>query len=344
VKLPAAQNWFYPNKEVFSLSKRISRRAAALLLALTMAVSLSALALAAGLDDIPAWVGNNPPVAEDLALSTYKNVEVSGAFAGVDPEGDLLTFRLVSKPSRGTITQATEGDAGFVYTPYENKSGKDVFTYVAMDTAGNTSAPATVTIKIEKQKSKVTYSDMSGVEGHKEALSLAEKGLLIGEQLNGQYFFRPQETMSRAQFTALAMQVAGLEALEGVTVTGFADDEAVAVWAKPYVSAALRSGVVNGSYDDEGRVVFLPNDPVTAAEAAVILNKALNVTDVAVDVETMTSPAWCAQAVANLSGCDAMPASATLSEPLTRAQAAIMLSRAMELMEEREDKGWFFWK
>ncbi len=323
------------------LFRRVAPLACALALSLTLA---SAAELVGGFDSIPAWVGNSAPVAEELTLSTYKNVEVGGTFAGVDPEGDLLTFRLVSKPARGTVTQAQDGSAAFVYTPYENKSGKDVFTYVAVDSVGNTSVPATVTIKIEKQKSKVTYSDMTGVEGHKEALSLAENGLLIGEQLNGQYFFRPQETMSRAQFTALAMQVAGLEALEGVTATGFADDEAMAVWAKPYVSAALRAGVVKGSYDAEGRVVFLPDAPITTAEAAVILNKALNVTDVAVDVETMTYPAWCAQAVANLSGCDAIPASAAISEPLNRAQAAIMLDRAMELMEEREDKGWFFWK
>lgn len=323
------------------LFRRIAPLACALALSLTLA---SAAELVGGYGSIPAWVGNSAPVAEELTLSTYKNVEVGGTFAGVDPEGDLLTFRLVSKPARGTVTQAQDGSAAFVYTPYENKSGKDVFTYVAVDSVGNTSAPATVTIKIEKQKSKVTYSDMSGVEGHKEALSLAEHGLLIGEQLNGQYFFRPQETMSRAQFTALSMQVAGVEALEGVTTTGFADDEAMAVWAKPYVSAALRAGVVNGSYDSEGRVVFLPDAPITTAEAAVILNKAIKVTDVAVDVETMTYPAWCAQAVANLSGCNAIPASATLSEPLTRAQAAIMLDRAMKLIEEREDKGWFFWK
>jgi len=329
------------------LKAHLFRRTAALACALTLSLTcilVSAAELAGGYGSLPAWVGNSAPVAEELALTTYKNVEVGGTFAGVDPEGDLLTFRLVSKPARGTVTQTEEGSAAFVYTPYENKAGKDAFTYVAVDAAGNTSAPATVSIKIEKQKSKVTYADMSGVEGHKEALSLAESGLLIGEKMNGQYFFRPQEAMSRAQFTALAMQVAGLEALEGVTVTGFADDDAVAVWAKPYVSAALRSGVVKGSYDGDGRVVFLPDAPITAAEAAVILNKALNLTDVAVDVETMTSPAWCAQAVANLTGCNAIPASATLSEPLTRAQAAIMLDRAMELVEEREDKGWFFWK
>ena len=79
---------------------------------------------------------NSAPVAEELKLCTYKNVEVQGTFSAVDPEGDLLTFRLVSKPARGTVTQEQEGSANFTYTPYENKTGKDAFTYVAVDSVG----------------------------------------------------------------------------------------------------------------------------------------------------------------------------------------------------------------
>lgn len=287
---------------------------------------------------------NHPPVAEALCLNTYKNVEVQGTFSGVDPEGDLLTFQLISKPARGAVTQAENGSAAFTYTPYENKTGKDAFTYVAVDAQGNTSSPATVSVKISKQKTKVTYSDMTGVEGHREAVRLAEAGLLVGEKMGSDYFFHPEQTMSRAQFTALAMDVADLESMDGVQVTGFADDGVMAMWAKPYVSAALRSGVVRGSFDDMGQVVFLPDAPVTAAEAAVLLNRALAVTDVPSAAETMADvPAWCVQAVANLDSCGAMPASAVLSEPLTRAQAAVMLDRAMDVMDSRDQGGWFNW-
>lgn len=287
---------------------------------------------------------NHPPVAEALCLDTYKNVEVQGAFSGVDPEGDALTFQLISKPARGAVTQAENGSAAFTYTPYENKTGKDAFTYVAVDAQGNTSSPATVSIKISKQKTKVTYSDMTGVEGHREAVRLAEAGLLVGEKMGTDYFFHPEQTMSRAQFTALAMEVAEMESMDGVQVTGFADDGVMAMWAKPYVSAALRSGVVRGSFDEVGQVVFLPDAPVTAAEAAVLLNRALAVTDVPSAAETMADvPAWCVQAVANLDSCGAMPASAVLSEPLTRAQAAVMLDRAMDVMDSRDQGGWFNW-
>lgn len=288
---------------------------------------------------------NEAPVAQDLCLCTYKNVEVQGAFAGVDPEGDLLTFQLVSKPARGAVTQAEDGSAQFTYTPYENKTGKDAFTYVAVDAVGNTSAPATVTVKIEKQKTKVCYSDMTGVEGHREAVRLAEAGLLIGEQMGSEYLFHPEETVSRAQFTALAMAAAELDVMKEASVTGFADDEVMAAWCKPFVSSALRSGVVQGSFDENGQVVFQAGAPITAAEAAVLLNRALRVTDVAETFAPVSgdTPAWCVQAVANLSSCNALPASAVLSEPLTRSQAAVMLSAALDLVEARDSGGWFSW-
>ena len=327
------------------MKHRLTRRLLALFCAGALSFVLPASANLFLAEDIQTVSApNEPPVAEELSLCNYKNVEVQGTFAGVDPEGDLLTFQLVSKPARGAVTQAEDGSTQFTYTPYENKTGKDAFTYVAVDALGNTSQPATVSIKIEKQKTKVTYSDMTGVEGHKEAIRLAEAGMLVGEKMGKDYFFHPEQTMSRAQFTALAMEVAELESMKGVTLTGFADDETMALWAKPYVSAALRSGVVRGSFDEQGQVVFLPDTPVTAAEAAVLLNRALGVTDVPSISETMADvPTWCVQAVANLDSCGAMPASAVLSEPLTRAQAAVMLDRAMDVIDSRDQGGWFNW-
>lgn len=282
---------------------------------------------------------NGAPVCADLTLTTYQDVEVQGTFAGVDPEGDLLTYQLVSKPARGKVTLSEDGSARFSYSPYEGKTGKDAFTYVAVDALGNTSSPATVSVKISKQKTKVTYSDMTGVEGHREAVRLAEAGILVGEKMGEEYFFHPEETISRAQFTALALACAGVEPLEAVTLTGFADDEVMAAWVKPYVSSALKAGVVQGSYDEQGRVVFQADSPITAAEAAVVVDRAIRVTD----VPGVDADAWYSQSVANLSSCDALPASAVLDEPLTRAQAAVILSGALDVMEAREDGGWFNW-
>ena len=281
---------------------------------------------------------NGAPVAENLELSTYKNVAVTDRFSAVDPEGDLLTYRLVKKPARGAVTIGEDGQ--FVYTPYENKTGKDSFTYIAMDTVGNASDPATVKVKIEKPDTKVTYADLSGHPAHKAAIRLAEEGVFVGECMGGEYFFQPDAAVTRSEFVAMAMHAAGMESLEGVSRTGFADDESIPTWAKPYVSSALKCGLVQGTTDEEGRVVFRSDDSITTAEAAVLLDRVLSVTDVDAQTFAADAPAWAAQSAANLSTCGVLPAEAGLTETLTRGEAAELLCAALDLLDSR-DTGWF---
>jgi hypothetical protein len=63
----------------------------------------------------------------------------------------------------------------------DGKKGKDSFTYVAIDSGGNISDEATVTVNIKKQSTNITYSDMSGNSSNYAALMLAEKGVFTGE-------------------------------------------------------------------------------------------------------------------------------------------------------------------
>ena len=282
---------------------------------------------------------NSAPVARDMEFTTYKNVAVTERFDGVDPEGDLLTYHVVKKPARGAVT--IQEDGTFVYTPYENKTGKDTFTYVAVDAVGNSSDPATVKVKIEKPDTKVTYADLDGNPAHKAAVRLAEEGIFVGECMNGAYFFCPDEPVTRSQFVAMVMDTAGLEALEDVERTGFADDGIIETWAKPYVASALKSGLIQGSLDGEGQAVFRGSETVTAAEAAVLLDRALQVTDV--DAQTFAAagaPAWAAQSAANLSTCGMLDSGTSLGTQLTRGEAAQLLCAALEWMDSRET-GWF---
>ena len=292
---------------------------------------------------------NSAPIAENLELCTYKNVAITASFAATDPEGDLLTFQLVEKPARGAVTMPEDGSNEFVYTPYENKTGKDSFTYVAVDAVGNTSAPATVKVKIEKASTKVTYADMDGVPAYKAAIRLAEEGIFVGECMGGQYFFQPNAPVSRSEFTAMAMKVAGLDPLEDVTITGFADDAVIPTWAKAYAASALKAGVVQGAADEAGRIVFNAEDTITRAEAAVLLDRALQVSDVAETGALVDElvPAWAVQSAANLETCGVLTADSAgalgLSEQLTRADAAEMILGALEVLDARDSGGWFNW-
>ena len=282
---------------------------------------------------------NSAPVARDMEFTTYKNVAVTERFDGVDPEGDLLTYHVVKKSARGSVT--IQEDGTFVYTPYENKTGKDTFTYVAVDAVGNSSDPATVKVKIEKPDTKVTYADLDGNPAHKAAVRLAEEEIFVGECMNGAYFFCPDQPVTRSQFVTMVMDTVGLEALEDVERTGFADDGIIETWAKPYVASALKSGLIQGSLDGEGQAVFRGSETVTAAEAAVLLDRALQITDV--DTQTFASadaPAWAAQSAANLSTCGMLDGGTSLGTQLTRGEAAQLLCAALEWMDSRET-GWF---
>ncbi len=313
-----------------------------LLLAGAMLLPVSAVALTGANTADPA---NAPPIAEDLTLSTYKGVAITSRFAAVDPENDPVTFQVVDSPARGQVTLDENDPAVFWYTPYEGKKGKDSFTYVAVDSQGNTSEPATVKITIEKQSTKVTYSDMVGEAAHYDALRLAESGVYVGRQVGGVYCFDPGDAFTREEFLALAMKVAGVEPLENITLTGFYDDAGIPAWAKGYVSAALLNGTVLGSRNEQGQVVFNTGADVTRAEAVVIIDRLLNTGDVA--LQTMAGevdssvPAWAVQSAANMTAVSVLSTRSGFSDPLTRAEAAQMLSAMQTVIDGRRSGGWF---
>ena len=307
-----------------------------------MALALSAVPLVAAegspFDFVTTLSAQNlAPIAQNLAYTTYKDIAFTGALTATDPEGGSVTFRLIEKAARGAVTLSEDGSGRFTYTPYSNKTGKDSFQYAAVDEAGNASEYATVTVRIEKNKAKMTYADMEGHEAHYPALRLAAEGVFLGETLNGQRFFRPDQPVSRSEFVAMAMEVAGEKPIGGVIRTGFYDDEAIAVWAKPFVAGALKAGIVQGSRNDSGQVVFQGAQSISHAEAGVILNRLLGITDTAnvpvtVMTEGETAPVWAYQAVANLQSVQVMGSGSTsLNTTLTRGEAAQMLSRAIDL-------------
>ncbi|MEI3102502.1 MAG: Ig-like domain-containing protein [Oscillospiraceae bacterium] len=112
----------------------------------------------------PAMAAGSAPVAENLELRTFRNVSVSGQLSALDPENDVVKFEISTQPVKGHIELATDGS--FVYTPNQDKKGKDYFGYRATDSEGNVSQEATVIIRIDKQKKDVSYSDMKGSAGN----------------------------------------------------------------------------------------------------------------------------------------------------------------------------------
>ena len=281
------------------------------------------------------------PMARDLEITTYKDIPYEAQFLASDSEGDDMTYAVVEEPKKGTVV--IDG-VNFTYTPKEGAVGGDSFTYAATDSAGNVSAPATVTVTIEKTKSGVMYSDTEGCKAAAAAQYLAEAGIFTGTKLGDQYYFEPDRTVSRSEFLALVMETAGHEVTD-VTMTGFCDDEAIPTWAKAYASAGLAQGIIQGKTTAEG-AAFRGEETITFNEAATVLDRVLDMGDVDLDVwyaDREAVPSWAAQAVGNMEALSVLSVgsfgSQTMEQAVTRADAAQMLSAAKTLLTGETDRG-----
>ncbi len=211
---------------------------------------------------------DNPPIAQDSALETYKNLAVDGTLKVSDPEGQALTYTLVRAPKRGNVELSQNGN--FVYTPKKNKVGVDSFTYCAADEAGNVSRVATVTVQILKPSDKKQYADTENTACRFTAEWMRHNGIFTGESINGQLCFNPEKTVSRGEF--LAMLVKALE-IPLEDSANLSLPENTPVWLQPYLAAALRAGLTAGWPETDSF-----SEAITGAEAAVMLQNALDLT------------------------------------------------------------------
>lgn len=263
------------------------------------------------------------PVAQDFTIETYKNLPNKGALKVTDPEGQALTYSLIRSPKRGTLTVGEDGS--FLYTPKKNKVGVDSFTYTATDPAGNVSREATVTIQILKPTDARQYTDTVGLDCRFEAEWMKNTGLFVGEKIGSEACFRPEKTVSRADFLAMVVKALDIP-VENVSYDSLPSD--TPAWLKPYLVAAQRSGLTEGLPQEESGS-FGADQAITGAEAAVMLQ---NVLDLTISQETLESqtasaddasvPAWAAVSLTAMSenGIDLQA-----DMPLNRGQVAKIL-------------------
>lgn len=265
------------------------------------------------------------PIAEDMVLETYKNLPNEAQLKVSDPEGGALSYTVVRQPKRGEVIIRQDGS--FLYTPKKNKVGVDSFTFTAADAAGNVSREATVTIQIIKPTDAAQYTDTIGRDCRFAAEWMRNTGLFVGEKVSGVECFYPDKTVSRGEFMAMVIDVLDIPAEESRDSAAIAED--TPDWLKPYLAAALRSGLTTGIPAGETGDF---DAPISGAEAAVMLQNALDLTAAE---ETMVSgqtdmPAW---AVSALDVMNANGIALSAEDPLTRGQAANVLYQVSQLAE-----------
>ena len=86
--------------------------------------------------------------------------------------------------------------------------------------------------------------------------------------------FRPDQNITRAQFSVMLFRYLGLEESKYADVVlPFADVDKIGEYAIPAIKALYTEGVINGSTGSDGKLYFNPNSPLTRAQAATMIGR-----------------------------------------------------------------------
>ena len=160
---------------------------------------------------------NAPPVAQDVTVSTPKNMKVAFQLDATDPDGDTLWYT-VSSPGHGSVTGK---GASRTYVPVKGFEGVDSFNYTVGDGHGHR-ATATVTVTvggeicegINLQRSSTISADgrsarftvVAAVPACRDiAVQLAASKVAKGYNMTGTYndTANPQQRVAGPQYVTL---------------------------------------------------------------------------------------------------------------------------------------------
>jgi hypothetical protein len=275
-----------------------------------------------------------PKIATEV--STYENVSYFGRIPCYDIDGDQTFIEVVKYPEKGILVIEDAAVGSYCYVPYNDAVGKDSFECVARDIYGNYSPALNISLEIKRSESPARFVDLIDSPYHNSALSMNEAGIMSGTQVGSSLYFYPDRTLSRAEFTVLAMNAAGITDVNPSSSTVFADDADIPSNMKHYVSAAYDLGYVSGIMVD-GKLCFLPQKEISRAEAAVMLANMLDIatpTIKPVFSDEDAIPSWAYNSLSSLASVGVISNTEVgirPLEPLTRAEAASILCNFIEV-------------
>lgn len=246
---------------------------------------------------------------------------------------------------------AEEGSAA----PESDKTAEEV----QEDTEQNKAAPA------KQQKTKTTYptetqttnnglkplryEDMLTHWGAYSAGMLASRGYVIGEDYGNNFYFRPDEKITRFEFVLMVNAIFGVEPKDSLADNPFSDKN-VPSYVMRVGAAAYEYDVIEGTKGNNGLLYFNPYDSITRAEAITIIDYALRLDSYGVDEAEFTDsssiPDWAMQSVKNLEAYGIIQGyeDNTLrpNNKITRAQAAEMVWQALKFLDLKRNNNAVF--
>src|SRR5918994_1013677 len=96
---------------------------------------------------------NTEPVAQDDSITTAQNQQLNIKLNANDADGDDLSFTIVDDPYNGQLGNVNPSTNTVTYTPDEDYSGEDNFTFIVNDGTID-SNEATVSITVEEEQTE----------------------------------------------------------------------------------------------------------------------------------------------------------------------------------------------
>ena len=149
-------------------------------------------------------VNLSPVVSNGESVSAWTNMNIScyEVLSGYDPDGDKLRYEITSYPEKGLLVLTNTETGDYIYTPYEDASGTDAFSYRVRDEYGNYSESCTVKMKIEKLKTSLVFSDLDDDRCLNAVIAMHDNELMtFKKNKDGSYSFRPNEEITRLVFS-----------------------------------------------------------------------------------------------------------------------------------------------
>lgn len=287
-------------------------------------------------------------VAVNSKFAIEKNTTLKGAMEASVSGDETFIFAIVTAPSHGTAVQTKSGDAEFTYTPAKDYTGDDSFTF-RLESGDVYSNIGTITITVKAPSEPVipfNYTDMQDHWANYSASHLAARGLIIGEEIGGKYYFNPERKMTRSEFVLFLLAIVDPDNTAKEADIKFADAGEMPAWLVKKAKQAYELGITKGAGSGKD-IYFYPDRTITRSEAFVMINNVLakqatlsnaSSGDLAYK-DAKTIPDWALQAIRNLSGYKIVQGDANKNVnpngTVTRAEAAELSFKLLKELEEQ---------
>jgi hypothetical protein len=90
----------------------------------------------------------HPPATVDASIEVELGDTMTGTLGATDPDGDALTFSIVTAPAKGTLTSFDPSTGAYTYAASGSTTGADSFTFQVTDGTSNAPSPGTIAVTI----------------------------------------------------------------------------------------------------------------------------------------------------------------------------------------------------